>query len=106
MTATMDPQRSQVLDALQRLGDHPNQTQLLANLKALTAFLAISFPSDQMTDSESTQPDSQESHEAATKELEAETSAMELMDQLTKGQRTAIRTAFKAIHPDCLMLLP
>jgi hypothetical protein len=65
----------------------------------------ISFPSETQ-EPESMQPDSQESAELATIELEAETLAMEFLDQLTKAQRTDIRTAFKAIHPDCLMLLP
>jgi hypothetical protein len=105
MTATLEPERTQVLSALQRLANHPGLEQLLQNPKALKAFLGISFPS-QMTDSESVPPDSQESAELATSELEAETSVMEFLAQLTKDQRTAVRTALKAIHPDCLLLLP
>lgn len=107
MTATMEPERMQVLSALQRLAAHPGQQQLLSHPKALQTFLEISFPSTSQTQEDSSvPPDSQESQDLATSELEAETSAMEFLDRLTKDQRTAIRTAFKAIHPDCLMLLP
>ena len=105
MTSTMEPERMQVLSALQRLANYPGLQQILQNPKALKAFLAISFPSE-MTDSESVQPDSQESQDLATSELEAETSVMEFLAQLTKDQRATVRTALKAIHPDCLLLLP
>ena len=101
----MEPERIQVLNALQRLANHPGQQKLIQIPKALKAFLAISFPSE-MTGSESVPPDSQESQDLATSELEAETAAMEFLAQLTQEQRATVRTAFKAIHPDCLLLLP
>lgn len=105
MMALLQPERSQVLNAVNRLAAHPAHPHLLSNPKALKAFLAISFPSE-MTDNESVQPDSQESQDLATSELEVETSVMEFLARLTKEQRTAVRTALKAIHPDCLLLLP
>lgn len=95
----------QVLNALKRLAEFPGKLALLANPQALKAFLMISFPSETQ-EHESVPPDSQESLDLATSELEAETSAMEFLDQLTREQRTSLRTAFKAIHPDCLLLLP
>jgi hypothetical protein len=105
MMALLQPERSQVLSAVNRLAVHPARQHLLNNPKALKAFLAISFPSE-MQDSESVPPDSQESQDLATSELEQETSAMEFLDQLTKEQRTSLRTALREIHPDCLLLLP
>lgn len=104
MMALLQPERSQVLNAVNRLAVHPARLHLLNQPKALKAFLMISFPSE--TPDESVPPDSPQSAELTTSELEQETSAMEFLDQLAKEQRTSLRAALREIHPDCLMLLP